>query len=810
MLVPIEWLKDYTEVNVTTEEFCEKMIMSGSNVESVKLFGEGIENVVVGKVIKKEKHPDADKLSVCMVDVGEDEPLQIVCGAANVAEGINVPVARDNSRIPGPLHGQTQNEGATRIKKGKIRGVLSFGMICSAQELGFDDKVIPVAHKDGIWILPEGLSPGVDIKEAMELISAAVDFEITPNRSDCLSMIGMARESAATLASKLHYPEIKISAASDKEAKEYIDISINDPALCKRYAAKIVTDIRIQQSPWWLQKRLMYAGMRPINNIVDITNFVMLEYGQPIHAFDIRQIEGKKIVVETASKGEKFFTLDGSERILDETMLMIKDGMKNVAVAGVMGGLDSEIKDDTKTILVESANFDPESIRRTSKKLGLRTEASSRFEKKVDPALCMICAERVCSLIEMLGAGTVVRGEVDVYPAPESPKKIDVRPARINHVLGVEIAAEEMAEMFEALEMKVEREGEILRVMPPSVRRDLDSEVDFTEEAARMYGYDRLPVTIPRGNSEAALSREENLRKLTRDTLCALGANEIQTYSFVSPKSIDHIGIEEHSRERNFVHLKNPLGEENSVMRTILTPGMLEVMGRNWSRKAEALKCFEIGSTFGKDLIHEETLPQEQDALCIGLYGEGYDFFTLKGMVTEMLNVLKIKDPGFEAENGYRVYHPGRCARISYKGEELGIMGEIHPDVAELMGIGQRCHVAEFMFDKVMKNASTEVYYSPLPKYPAVARDIALLIKEDIPAGSVEKVIREAGGSILESVKLFDVYRGKQVDNGMKSAAFALTYRHPEKTLTDEEVTKIHEKVLAALKEKFDAVLRDV
>lgn len=810
MLVPIEWLKDYTDINVDTKEFCDRMIMSGSNLETCEYFCEEMENVVVGKIEKIEKHPDADKLVVCMINVGKEEPIQIVTGAPNVFEGAYVPVALHKSRIPGPLHGKAKEEGGTKITKGKLRGVESFGMLCSAGELGFDDKVVPVAHKDGIWILEEEYPLGQDFAEALGLKQAVVDFEITPNRPDCLSMTGMAREAAATFGTALNYPDTECKEETDQQAEDFIQVEIKEPELCRRYAARIVTDVKIQQSPWWLQKRLMYAGMRPINNIVDITNFVMLEYGQPLHAFDIRQLHDNKIVVECAKEGETFTTLDNTERTLTEDMLLIKDGERGVAIAGVMGGLNSEIEEDTTTILIESANFNGDSIRSTSKKLGLRTEASSRFEKGIDPNLCQAAADRVCRLIEILGCGKVASGTVDVYPKEFTAHTIDVRPERINKVLGIHLPTEEMVKIFESLEMKVEGQDPVLKVTPPTIRQDMIAEVDFIEEVARMYGYDKLPVTLPKGNSEAGKSKERGLADLARDTLCSLGLNEVQTYSFVSPKGVDDVRIDEDSWERAFVKILNPLGEENSVMRTILTPNMLEVLGRNYSRNIESVRAFEIGSTFTTSFIREGDLPEEDTGLCIGLYGKDADFFTLKGIVCELLKILGLPEPVFTAESEYGVYHPGRCARISIGDDELGIMGEVYPDVADKFGIGTRSYCCELLFDAVVRHANIEKTYTPLPKYPATSRDIALLVDEDVQVGEIESVIKEQGGSILEKVQLFDVYRGKQVAEGKKSVAFALTYRDKDKTLTDEDVAKVHDKVLDALKEKINAVLRDM
>ena len=797
MLVPVEWLKEYTDFNVSMDEFCERMIMSGSNIESVARFGEGIENIVVGRIVDIEKHPNADKLLVTQIDIGEEDLLQIITGAENIFEGAYVPVI---------LHGGKLPDGRV-IKKGRLRGMESGGMLCSLEELGFEDKVIPVDLRDGIWILDKEYPLGMDIEEAVGLRNTVVEFEITPNRPDCLSMIGMAREAVATFGGRLKYPEIECQREEGK-AKDYINIEIKKPELCRRYVGRIATDIKIEPSPLWMQKRLMFAGMRPINNIVDITNYVMLEYGQPIHAFDIRDIADSRIIIDTADEGELFTTLDGTQRKLSSSMLMIKDGKRSVGIAGVMGGLNSEIKADTSTILIECANFNGDSIRSTSKKLALRTEASSRFEKGIDSNLCEAAADRVCRLIEILGAGKVTKGSVDVYPVKQESWSVNVRVDRVNQVLGTDISGKDMADILESLEMEVTRLGNNMKVTPSSIRQDLQEEIDFVEEIARIYGYDQLPMTLPKGNKEAGKSRERALKDLARDTMTAFSANEVQTYSFVSPKGVDNVRIDEDSWERNFVRLINPLGEENSVMRTILTPNMMEVLGRNYSRNIPKLRAFEIGNTFFKSLVDEDALPDERDSMVIGCYGEGESFFTLKGMVEELFAVLGIYKTTYVPENEYGVYHPGRCARIMYQDTELGIMGEVHPDVTEKYGIGTRCYCCELAFDQVMSHADTLRYYRPLPKYPAISRDIALLVDEDIYVAEMESVIREAGGQLLEKVELFDVYRGKQVQEGKKSAAFNLTYRAGDRTLTDEEVVKVHQKVLDALKEKLDAVLR--
>lgn len=820
MIVSLEWLKDYTDIKVSPEEFCDRMIMSGSNLETLELVGRDFKNVVVGKIEKIEKHPDADKLVVCQLNIGQADFVQIVTGATNVFEGALVPVALHNSVIPGPLHGKPKEEGGTKITKGKLRGVESYGMLCSFGELGFEDKVVPVNQKDGIWILEGEYTLGMDFSDALGLKDEIIDFEITPNRPDCLSMIGMAREAGATFGTELKYPNTKCE-KEEGSAEELLSVEIKSD-LCKRYVGRVVRDVKVGQSPWWLQKRLIHAGMRPINNIVDITNYVMLEYGQPLHAFDIEALKDHKIVVSQAAKGEVFTTLDGSERQLDENMLMIHDSEKSVAVAGVMGGLNSEITENTTTIVIESANFEANSVRTTAKKLGLRTEASSRYEKGIDPNLCQAAADRVCYLIELLGAGTVVGNRVDVYPNVISAKSVNARVSRINKVLGISLDRDQMVKYLESLEMKVEGTADDLIVTPPTVRQDIEIEEDIVEEIARLYGYDKLPVTIPKGNNEAGQSPDRDLKDLAKDTLTGIGLNEIQTYSFVSPKSVDNVRIEEDSWERAFVKILNPLGEDTSVMRTILMPQMLEVMGRNYSRNLAEMKAFEIGNTFMENVLNPQELPMESYNLSIGMYGQGVDFFTLKGVVITLLNKLGIEDLEFVPETEYGTYHPGRCGRIVAKhiahlenGDreeevELGIMGEIHPEVSEKYGIGIRCYGCELMFDNIFELADTTKAYRPLPKYPAMTRDIALLCDESMTVAEIEKVIKASDNTILRDVRLFDIYRSSQIGEGKKSMAFSLTYRHNDRTLTEDDVQKAHSLVLENLKEKLGVSLREL
>ncbi len=801
MLVSINWLKDYADVDVSVEEFCDRMILSGSNIETVEPFGTKFTKIVVGKILKIEKHPDADKLVVCTIDAGDEEPLQIVTGAKNVFEGATVPLIRHGGKLP----------DGTVIKKGKLRGVVSEGMLCSAAEMGYEDKVINTLIKDGIWILDDDLVPGTDIADALGLKDSVVDFEITPNRPDCLSMIGMAREAAAVFGTELKYPSTDV-AAGGGDVNEHISVEVKSPQLCPRYTAHVITDIKIEQSPWWMQKRLMHAGMRPINNIVDITNFVMMEYGQPIHAFDASTVEGNKIIIDTSKDGDVFVTLDGAERKLPEGVLMINDAAKPIGIAGIMGGLNSEITEDTKKVILEVANFDGDSIRSSSKKLGLRTEASGRYEKGLDANLCEAAALRVCHLIEELGCGKVADGAIDIYPQVQEAKPIDVRASRVNHVLGTDISGDDMVKIFESLEMSVKVNGDVMTVTPPTVRMDLEAEIDYVEEVARMYGYDLLPTSIPKGSEVAGLTKQEDARTRARDILTGLGLDEILTYSFVSPSSVDKAGISETDiSKRNFVKIINPLGDDSSVMRTLLTPNMMDVLSKNNSKGNKEAALFEIGRIFNNVAINCDGQPAEAEGLCIGMYGGDADFFVLKGIINELADRMGLKgELVYEAEKKLPMYHPGRCANIIYNGELLGTMGEMHPDVAERYGITDRVYTCEILFSIIILHAAKEILYKPLPKYPAVTRDISLLTANEVTVGAIEDIIRENGGDILEDVMLFDVYRGKQVGEGMKSVAFNLSYRSPEKTLTDDEVNPVHAKIIEALREKLNAVQREM
>jgi len=777
------------------KDVAERMTLSGSNVDSIKEIGNGsINGVVLGKIKDVRPHPDADSLSICVADIGAEGEIQIITAAQNVKIGDYVPVAR---------HGALLSDGM-RIKKGKLRGEVSDGMLCSARELGFDDKVVPLAYKDGIWILPEEVRNeemlGQDIFEVLGLTNTQViNFEITPNRPDCLAVYGLAAEYAAVYGLQL----VPVQ-TMDSSGENYIKVSIAKPELCSRYIARIAENVEIKESPWWIQKRLMLSGMRPINNIVDITNYVMLELGNPIHAFDIREVSGGIINVDTASAGESFITLDGTERILDEDTLMIKDGSRSVAIAGIMGGLNSEVTQDTKTILIEAAAFSADSVRKTSKRLGIRTEASSRFEKGVPAELSKIAADRVCQLIKLTGAGTALEGAADCYPALQQEVNISVRPERVNAVLGTMISSEEMASILSRLGIAaaISEDGN-LKVTPPITRLDLLEEIDVIEEVARIYGYDKLESTIPSEACEAVVSKSWAMRGVLRELLIGFGLTEIHTYSFTSVSGVERINAEEDADKNAFVKLINPLGEENSVMRTTLIPGLLEALAHNYSHSAKKCQLFEIGNIF-RNYINDEGLPAESLSLCAGVYGEGLDFYYLKGVIEQVFKKFGIGENIFEPTSDNPTFHPGRCARIKF-----GFVGELHPDVTARYGIEERVCCLEIDFDSLADAADMHRVYMPLPKYPAILRDIAMLVDNETPVGRLLEIIRSRGGRLLESADLFDVYRGMPVPDGKKSLAFSLVFRDMSKTLMDEEVQKVLSKILKGLEDEAGAALRD-
>ena len=778
MKVPYNWLKDYAEVNVDPHTLGDKLTLSGSALEEVIIQGDNIKNVVTGKITKIEKHPDADRLNICQVNIGADEEIQIVTAATNMKEQDIVPVA---------LHKSILADG-TEIKKGKMRGVVSNGMFCSEEELGIagDEPV------HGLMILPADAPLGMDIKEYLGLNKAILDFEITSNRPDCLSMIGMARETAATLRTSYKMPNFNYEAKCSANINDELKVEVRDE-LCRRYMAKGVKNVKVEPSPGWMQERLLEAGVRPINNIVDITNFVMLELGQPMHAFDARQIESKTIVVERALDGEKFTTLDEIERELDSSILMIKDGSKSVAVAGIMGGLNSEIQDDTTEVIFESANFEGTNIRVSSKKLNLRSESSSRFDKDIDPNLAKLAIDRACALICELGCGEVMEGTIDVYNNVKEEGSITVDSNWINKFLGTEISKEEMKEALDSLDLKTELNGDDLVITIPTFRIDIAIKEDIAEEVARIYGYDKIPTTIFKVSTEREPKhKNELLNDKVIEIMVGSGINQSISYSFVSPKVFDKVNIPADSELRNVVKIKNPLGEDYSVMRTTTLPSIMESLGRNYSRNNDYVRLFEIGRTYIPN-EDETKLPTEKNILTIGIYGN-CDYLDLKGIVENVVDGLGIAKAKYVRESENPSYHPGKTAALMVRNKKAGVFGEVHPDVIENYGIDVDCYVAELDLDALFEASNMNKSYKALPKFPAVTRDIALLCDDSILVAEIEETIRKAGGNLVEKVQLFDIYKGAQIPEGKKSIAYAIAYRDEKKTLEDKELTVLTSK----------------
>ncbi|OSB09393.1 phenylalanine--tRNA ligase subunit beta [Paraclostridium bifermentans] len=794
MLVPLKWLRDYVDIDRETQEFADMMTMTGSKVEKVEFFGKETNGVEVCKILEIEQHPDADRLKVTKVEVADGQILQIVTNATNINVGDYVPVARIGAVLPGDF----------KIKKGKLRGVLSEGMFCGAEELTIPSQYVEEHKKDGIYILDhqDSFELGMDVREALGINDALIEFEITSNRPDCRSIIGIAREAAVTLGKELKYPQITVN-GSDEEMKFEIDVQTE---LCKRYCGKVIKDVKVGPSPYWMQRRLIEAGMRPINNIVDITNYVMLELGQPLHAFDLEDIKYNKMIVKLAQEGEKFTTLDGAQRTLTSDMLVIGNQDKTLDLAGIMGGENSEVKDNTTSIFLEGASFAKENIRATSKKLGLRTEASSRFEKGIDVNLTEAAVNRACQLIEELGCGTVLNGMLDYYPKKEEVQKITANPERINKLLGVNVPMDQFINILERLEFKCNLiSSDKLELEVPSFRLDICEDADILEEVARIYGYENIPSATLEGNATAGVkTNKQKFMDNVKSNSIAVGLNEILTYSFVSPRGVDKLNLAEDDERREFVKIINPLGEETSVMRTTLIPNMLDVISTNLSHKVEEVYAFECGNTFRP----QEGLPVETKKLSIGMYGKEVDFFSIKGAVETILTNVGFDGCEVEPETKNLTFHPGRCAKLVYNNICIGTFGELHPDVLENYDLNQRVYVAEIDIDLVFENLNNSKVYNPLPKYPATTRDIALLVKDEVFVKQIEDIIKANGSDILESYQLFDVYKGAQIEEGHKSIAYSITYRSKDKTLTDEDVAKVHDKIVSELSEKLNANLR--
>lgn len=786
-----KWLLDYVDLDVSDKEFVDAMTLSGSKVEGYEHEGEELKNIVVGKILSLEKHPDSDHMWITMVNIGEDEAIQIVTGAQNLKVGDVVPVALHNSYVAGGKH----------ITKGKLRGIESNGMLCSLAELGLTVHDFPYAIEDGIFVLGDDciLTEGTDIHEAIGLNDTITEFEITSNRPDCLSITGLAREAAATFDKELSikYPEVKYTAGG--AASDLLKVDIEAADKCFRYIGAIVKNVKIEPSPRWMRERLRACGVRPINNIVDITNYVMLEYGQPMHAFDLRYLDGNHVIVRNAKDGEEIVTLDGAKRALDSSMLVIADENKPVAVAGVMGGEFSGVMDDTTEIVFESACFDGFNVRATAKKLGMRTEASARFEKQLDPNCCLVSELRALELVEMLGAGEVVCGLVDCYPNVKPIKTLPFLPDWTNDFIGIDVPAEEQKKILEKLGFEIKEDT----LYSPSFRIDIEHQADISEEIARFYGYENIPDRALKGVAEGYLTDRQSYEKRMIEALLAMGITEICTYSFISPKYYDKIRLPE--EKRRSVVITNPLGEDTGVMRASALPSMMETLARNYSYRNLSASLFELATEYIP--VDGQELPDEKTKIMIGIYGGGSDFYKLKGIVEALLSVSGISDYDVEAVNDNPSYHPGRTAKITKDGKTLAVFGEIHPIVRDNYSIGDRVYTAELDFEEMLKLRKTEIIYKSLPKFPATSRDLAFVCDRDIPVLKLHRLIEKAAGKILEKVTLFDVYQGEQIAADKKSVAFSLKLRAADRTLTDEEADSAVKKAIAALSE-LGAVLR--
>ncbi len=796
MILSREWLGEFTDVgHITDKEFAEAMTLSGSKVETFSSMRDEIKNVVVGRVEAIERHPDSDHLWVCQVNVG-DETVQIVTGAQNVHAGDLVPVAKHKSLLP----------GGKKIEKGKLRGVESLGMLCSLGELGLDTHDFPDAIENGIWIITEeDAKVGMDIRELIGALDTQVEFEITPNRPDCLSVIGLAREAAATFGSelKLHTPVVK---GSGGNAADFVSVTIENPELCPRYTARVVKNVKIGPSPRWMRRRLRASGVRPISNIVDITNYVMLEYGQPMHAFDFSCVEGGKIVVRTAREGESITTLDDKPHALTTSMLCICDENKPVCVAGVMGGANSEIIGDTGVVLFEAANFSGPSVRRTSNALGTRTDSSGRFEKGLDVMNTMAAVNRACELVELLGCGEVVDGVVDVFPAPPAQTVVKLEPEKINGLLGTEVSESEMRRILEKLDFELHGDD----ILVPSFRGDVEHYSDIAEEVARFYGYNNIPITLQGGAASVGGYSPAQLSERALGAVCrANGYSEIITYSFVSPSSLDKICVPAESPLRDFYRILNPLGEDTSVMRTSALPSMLDILSRNRANRNDVVRLYEIAKIYLKPVDDSNgRYAREPKILSLGAYGGGMDFYKLKGAVESILEAMRIEGVEYAAVRDNPSYHPGRCASVSVNGKTIGVFGQVHPTVQKNYGSDLELYAAELSLDALIENQGAEPTYKALPRFPAVTRDIAVVADREITVGEIEKTIRVSGGELLRDVRLFDVYEGPGILPGKRSTAYSMTLRSDEGTLTDDHADEVMTNVLTALREKLGAERR--
>lgn len=796
MNTPLSWIKAYVpDLECTDQEYMDAMTLSGTKCEGFERLDADLDKIVVGQIEKIEKHPDADKLVICQVNIGT-ETTQIVTGATNVKEGLKVPVVLDGGRVAGGHDGK-KTPGGIKIKKGKLRGVESNGMMCSIEELGSTTEFYPEAPENGIYIFDDSVEVGADAVEVLGLHDTVFEYEITSNRVDCYSVLGIAREAAATFRKPFVAPEVK-AVGTTGDVNDYIKVEVKDAELCPRYCAKVVKNVKIAPSPEWMQRRLSACGIRPINNLVDITNYVMEEFGQPMHAYDLSTIKGNKIVVRRAEDGEKFTTLDGQERTLDRDMLMICDEEKAIGLAGIMGGENSMITDDVQDMLFEAACFDGTNIRLSSKRVGLRTDASGKFEKGLDPNNAEAAINRACQLIEELGAGEVVEGMVDFYPEKKEEHQIKFDPDYVNNLIGFDLTEEEMISYFPALELEYDKETKMITV--PTFRQDLIGMCDIAEEITRFYGYDKIPTTLPSGEATSGkLSEKLRIDELARSVALYCGFSQGMTYSFESPKVFDKLLLPEDSELRKTVTISNPLGEDFSVMRTTSLNGMLTSLATNYNRRNKDVRLFEMGNIYIPKALPVTDLPDERMQFTLGFYGDG-DFFTMKGVVEEFLGQVGIdKDISYDAKAGKTFLHPGRQANVVYNGTVIGYLGEVHPTVCKNYNMKTRAYVAVIDMPYIYEMANFDKKYEGIAKFPAVSRDISMVVPKEILVGDIEAVIKQRGGKILESYSLFDIYEGDQIKKGFKSVAYNIVFRAKDRTLEENDIAGAMKKILNGL-----------
>lgn len=796
MNTPLSWIKAYVpDLECTDQEYMDAMTLSGTKCEGFERLDADLDKIVVGQIEKIEKHPDADKLVICQVNIGT-ETTQIVTGATNVKEGLKVPVVLDGGRVAGGHDGK-KTPGGIKIKKGKLRGVESNGMMCSIEELGSTTEFYPEAPENGIYIFDDSVEVGADAVEVLGLHDTVFEYEITSNRVDCYSVLGIAREAAATFRKPFVAPEVK-AVGTTGDVNDYIKVEVKDAELCPRYCAKVVKNVKIAPSPEWMQRRLSACGIRPINNLVDITNYVMEEFGQPMHAYDLSTIKGNKIVVRRAEDGEKFTTLDGQERTLDRDMLMICDEEKAIGLAGIMGGENSMITDDVQDMLFEAACFDGTNIRLSSKRVGLRTDASGKFEKGLDPNNAEAAINRACQLIEELGAGEVVEGMVDFYPEKKEEHQIKFDPNYVNNLIGFDLTEEEMISYFPALELEYDKETKMITV--PTFRQDLIGMCDIAEEITRFYGYDKIPTTLPSGEATSGkLSEKLRIDELARSVALYCGFSQGMTYSFESPKVFDKLLLPEDSELRKTVTISNPLGEDFSVMRTTSLNGMLTSLATNYNRRNKDVRLFEMGNIYIPKALPVTDLPDERMQFTLGFYGDG-DFFTMKGVVEEFLGQVGIdKDISYDAKAGKTFLHPGRQANVVYNDTVIGYLGEVHPTVCENYNMKTRAYVAVIDMPYIYEMANFDKKYEGIAKFPAVSRDISMVVPKEILVGDIEAVIKQRGGKILESYSLFDIYEGDQIEKGFKSVAYNIVFRAKDRTLEENDIAGAMKKILNGL-----------